>query len=89
MDVEEAIVLKYVDGETAPRVVAKGRRLTALRIQELAEKHGVKIVENPPLVKTLISLPIGEFIPEETYKVVAEILLYIYNIEDEFQRNRR
>lgn len=89
MDVEEAVVLKYIDGEAAPRVVAKGRRFSALHIKKLAEKHGVHIIENPPLVEGLMGLPVGQFIPEETYKVVAEILLYIYNTEDEFQRKRR
>ena len=86
MEVDSAVVLKYIDGEPAPRVTAKGRRLTAERIRELAEKHGVKIIENPPLTETLMNMPVGKFIPEETYKVVAEILLYVYNKENEFER---
>ena len=86
MDVDSAVVLKYIDGEPAPRVTAKGRRLTAERIREWAEKHGVKIIENPPLTETLMNMPVSKFIPEETYKVVAEILLYVYNKENEFER---
>lgn len=86
MDVESAVVLKYTEGEAAPRVTAKGRRLTAARIRELAEKHGIRIIENPPLTETLMNLPVGKFIPEETYKVVAEILLYVYNKENDFER---
>lgn len=88
MDVESAVVLKYAEGEEAPRVTAKGRRLTAQRIRELAEKHSVRIVKNPPLTEALMNLPVGKFIPEETYKTVAEILLYIYNKENDFEGKR-
>ena len=77
MDVDSAVVLKYIEGEKAPRMTAKGRRLTAERIRRLAKEKGVRIIENPPLTETLMNLPVGNFIPEETYQVVAEILMYV------------
>ncbi len=58
-------------------MTAKGRRLTAERIRRLAKEKGVRIIENPPLTETLMNLPVGNFIPEETYQVVAEILMYV------------
>ncbi len=49
-----AVALKYHDGEmSAPRVVAKGTDLVALRIRELAREHGVPVLEAPPLARAL------------------------------------
>lgn len=74
-----AVALKY-DGEVmaAPRVVAKGVELMALRIRDLAEEHDVPLVENPPLARALYAtVKIDEEINPEQYKAVAEIIGYI------------
>jgi len=78
-----AIALKYEE-ETmnAPFVVAKGARKLALRIRELAEEHGIPIVENPPLAKALYqAVEVGETIPEMFYQAVAEVLAYVYRLK--------
>lgn len=74
-----AVALKY-NGEVmaAPRLVAKGVELMALKIRELAEEHDVPLVENPPLARALYAtVKIDEEINPEQYKAVAEIIGYI------------
>lgn len=74
-----AIAIRYdLNLDKAPKVVAKGQRLMALRIRELAIKSGVKIHEDPPLARTLYnSVDIDEEIPENLYKALAQILMTI------------
>jgi flagellar biosynthetic protein FlhB len=63
----------------APQVVAKGVGYLALKIKELAQKHDIPLVENKPLAQALYkSVEVGEHIPTNLYKAVAEILAYIY-----------
>lgn len=80
---EYAVALKY-DSESmaAPIVVAKGRRLIAQKIRDLAEGHGIPIVEDPPLARALYKqVEIGGTIPEALYRAVAEILAYVYRLQ--------
>jgi flagellar biosynthetic protein FlhB len=77
-----AVAIRYhVDSMAAPKVVAKGRNYLALRIRQKATEHGIPIVENPPLAQALYKgADIGQEIPAQFYKAVAEILAYIYRI---------
>ncbi len=78
-----AVALKY-DNQTmdAPIVLAKGRDLVAGRIRDLAREHDVPLVENPPVARLLHSkVEIGQSIPEELFKAVAEILAYVYSLK--------
>jgi len=77
-----AVALRY-DRKTmrAPRVVAKGLRLQALQIRQIAQQHHVPIVENPPLARMLYKYtPLGGEIPTTLYAAVAEILAWVYRI---------
>lgn len=66
----------------APTVVAKGADLLAARIRELAEQHGVPLVENKPLARTLYTATeIGDAIPVALYQAVAEVLAYVYRLQ--------
>jgi flagellar biosynthesis protein FlhB len=78
-----AICLKYDEGGMdAPVVVAKGVDLIAQKIKEIAKENKVAIVENKPLARTLYSrVEIGEVIPEDLFKAVAEILAFVYRIK--------
>lgn len=86
---ELAIVLQYdADTMKAPKVTAKGADLLAKRIRELAIEHGVPIVERKPLAQALYkSVEVGQEIPAQFYKAVAEILAYVYELAG--KRNRR
>jgi flagellar biosynthetic protein FlhB len=78
-----AVALKY-DREkgNAPIVVAKGQNNVALKIVEIAEANRVHIVENIPLAQALYkTVNVGDEIPEQFYKAVAEILAHIYKLK--------
>jgi flagellar biosynthetic protein FlhB len=77
-----AMALEYHRGETAPRVVAKGKNLVAQRIKEIAREHGVPIVENKPLAQALYkSVDIGDMIPAALFDAVAEVLAYLIRLK--------
>ena len=75
-----AIALRY-DRKSmgAPRIVAKGSRLNALRIREIAKQHQIPIIENKPLARMMFKFgKVGGEIPAQLYVAVAEILAYVY-----------
>jgi flagellar biosynthetic protein FlhB len=75
-----AIALQYErEVMTTPRIIAKGANALAAKMRELARRHGVPIVENPPLAKTLFGqADIEDGIPEAVFPVVAKILAWVY-----------
>src|SRR5690606_19379461 len=85
-----AVALKY-DPVTmpAPIVVAKGERLLALRIREVARKHGVPVLEEPPLARALYaSVPVNQYIPANLFHAVAEVLAWVYALRQKAAANR-
>lgn len=76
-----AVALRYDGTRPAPEVVAKGQDLVALQIRKLAEEHGVPVVEDKPLARSLhASAEIGQLVPEELYQAVAQVLAYVYRV---------
>ena len=78
-----AVALQY-DPETmpAPKVLAKGQRLVAQRIKELAREAGVPLVENKPLARALFkAVKIGDEIPEDLFKAVAQVLAFVFGLK--------
>jgi flagellar biosynthetic protein FlhB len=77
-----AVAIRYaLDSAAAPKVVAKGKNYLAQRIRKKALEHQVPIVENPPLARALYqSADVGQEIPANLYRAVAEILAYIYRL---------
>lgn len=75
-----AVALKYDEKETpAPKVIAKGQDIIALKIKEIAKENHIQIVEDKPLARSLyLYCEVGEMIPVEMYQAVAEILAQIY-----------
>lgn len=75
-----AVAIQYKHGEmVAPIVVAKGQDWLALKIRELAATHDVPIIPNPPLARALYRrCDVGDMIPKELFKAVAEVLAYVY-----------
>jgi len=80
--VHVAVGLRYEPREMeAPEVVAKGQRLVAERIKEVARENGVPIVENPELARALFDeVEIGRRIPADLYQAVAEIIAFVYRL---------
>jgi flagellar biosynthesis protein FlhB len=77
-----AVAIRYhVEAMSAPVVVAKGKNYLALRIRQRAVESMVPIVENPPLAQALYkSVDVGQQIPANFYRAIAEILAYIYKL---------
>ncbi len=80
-----AVALRYrPEIDSAPIVLAKGQDELALRIVKVAEEAGVKVMENVPLARALYAqAEINEEIPQELYGAVAEVLVYIFRINEE------
>lgn len=78
-----AIALKYEKGKSrAPVVVAKGQNNVALKIVDIAIASKVHVIENRPLAQALYkTVEVGDEIPEEFYKAVAEVLAFIYRLK--------
>ncbi len=66
----------------APVVTAKGADLLAKRIREIAQEHGVPIMENPPLARTLYAkVELEQSIPPNLYAAVAQVIAFVYKIK--------
>lgn len=83
-----AVALRYdKDKDKAPLVVAKGVDNVANRIKEIAKENKIPIMENKPLARSMYKdVEIGEYIPIELYKAVAEILALVYQLEEKNKR---
>ena len=81
-ELKKAIALTYKEGQYAPRVVAKGRGVTAEAIIACAREAGVYVHEAPELVSLLMQVDVDQHIPPELYLAVAEILAWIYWLEN-------
>ena len=79
-----AAALSYkMESMDAPKVIAKGTDLLALRIKEIAKEHNIPIVEDKPLAQALYkTVKVGGYIPMDLYKAVAEILAYVFKARD-------
>ena len=79
--IQKAVALIY-DGLGAPQISAKGAGEDAQAIIELAQKAGVPLCENAPLVDLLSRLELGDEIPQELYIAVAHIIAFAYQISN-------
>lgn len=77
---QKAVALFY-DGETAPKLTAKGTNEVAEEIIALAKEYDVPIREEPELVNLLARLKLGEEIPRELYIAVAEVIAFAYMLK--------
>lgn len=80
---KKAAALKYDrKQDNAPRLIASGKGQLAKKIIEKAEQEDIPLEKNSDVVDILLTLNIGEEIPEELYAVIAEILSFIYLLEE-------
>lgn len=88
--VHVAVALKYEAEEMrAPKVIAKGTELFAKKIIDIARKHDVPVIENPPIARALFRLvDINREVPPELYKAVAEILMFVYNLREGYKNKK-
>jgi flagellar biosynthesis protein len=85
-----AVAIQYdPQKDIAPRVTAKGQGIVAEKIIELAAKHRVPIRKDPALVQVLSKLDIDEHIPAELYKAIAEILSFVYRMNESWRERQK
>ena len=84
-----AVALAYQGHGTAPKVVASGKGLLADRIIELARENGVYVHESRELVALLMDVELDQRIPPNLYRVVAELLAWLYRIEAALPPDRK
>lgn len=76
-----AVALSYDVSDEAPKILATGKGVVADRIIEKAKEHDVPLYRDHKLADTLSKLEIGEAIPPELYEVVAEVLVFVDDME--------
>jgi flagellar biosynthesis protein len=79
-----AVALQY-DRTGAPRVVAKGKGTLGEKIIEVAKANNIPIEENEVLAGALSNVELGEEIPAELYKAVAEVLIFVLRLSGRFR----
>jgi flagellar biosynthesis protein len=83
---DKAIAILYDENDSAaPKVVASGKGIIAEKIIATAREAGIHIQEDANLVELLSKVPIGEQIPTELYQTVAEVLAFVYKINEKFK----
>ncbi|RKX75506.1 MAG: flagellar biosynthesis protein FlhB [Spirochaetes bacterium] len=80
---KKAIALEYREDLPAPFILAKGQERMAERLVEIARENEIEILPMPELTDSLFTLQIGDWIPEEFYRIVAELLVFIYKVRNE------
>jgi flagellar biosynthesis protein len=78
-----AAAIKYDSaGDSAPKVSASGRGIIAEKIIAIAEQEGIPMKNDPDLIQVLSKLKVGAEIPVELYRAVAEILAFVYSLNE-------
>lgn len=87
--INEAIALRYqAEEDHAPLIVAKGKGEIAEAILKLAQQSGVPTLKDPELVKLLEGVEVGEYIPPEAYALAAEIIAFIWRLEEKIGKEK-
>nr|WP_271716102.1 EscU/YscU/HrcU family type III secretion system export apparatus switch protein [Anaeromicropila herbilytica] len=79
--VKTAVAISYDADDTAPRIIASGKGYVADKMVQVAKESDVPVHKDEKLANTLSKLEIGEYIPSELYGVVAEVLLFVDNLD--------
>lgn len=86
---QKAVSLKYKMGkDPAPKVTAKGQGLVAERIIALAREHKIPIKEDPDLLQVLSQVEVNQEVPPSIYQMIAELLAFIYKVNNEYKSNK-
>lgn len=83
---KKAVAIKYEDTMVAPKVVASGQGRVAERIEELGTENEIHIIQDKKLVEELYRVDIGDNIPPDLYEVVAQLLVFIGDIDSRYKK---
>lgn len=86
-EIKKSVALSYEpEKDIAPKIVAKGKGYIAEKIIEVAKQNGIPLYEDKTLVNLLMYVDLDDIIPTQLYKVVAEVLAFIYKLENYAKR---
>ncbi len=84
---DKAIAILYDENASAaPKIVASGKGIIAEKIIATAKEAGIHIQEDANLVELLSKVPVGEEVPVELYQTVAEVLAFVYQMNEKFRQ---
>ena len=87
--IKKAVGIEYKsEVDHAPKVIAKGSGSLAERIIKVAKEHSIPIYEDPDLVEVLSGVDLYKEIPEVAYQVIAEILAFVYTMNNKWKEKR-
>ena len=78
----KAVAIQYNKELPAPFITARAKGFLADRLMKIAEEHSIPVVKNDLLSETLYIMEPGEYIPDEVFEIVAEILVFIKETQD-------
>ena len=81
--INKAVAIKYKKELPAPFIIGKGKKELAKKIVQIAKNNNVKIMQMEELTESLFYLEIGDWIPEELFEIIAELLVFVYKVKDE------
>jgi len=83
---DKAVAILYDESSgRAPKVVATGQGEIARKIIAIAEEAGIHVQQDQNLVELLAKIPLGDEIPTELYQTVAEVLAFVYQVNEKFK----
>lgn len=83
---KKAVAMRYKQGEDrVPKIVAKGQDKIAERIVQLADEHEIPLFEDASLTEALSYVGLGEEVPENLYELVAQVLAFVYRLEENWR----
>ena len=89
-DTDVAIAIKYDrEKDNAPRVIAKGLRLKAEKLREIAKQFNIPVMRNVALANALYRVDVGQEVPEELYDAVAEVLNFVFALKQEREAGQK
>ena len=88
-ELKRAVALTYKEGQYAPQVIARGRGVAAEAIIACAREAGVYCHESAELVSLLMQVDVDQYIPPELYRAMAELLAWIYWLENRDEHLRK
>lgn len=89
-ETDVAIAIKYDrEKDNAPRVIAKGLRLKAEKLREIAKQYNIPVMRNVTLANALYRVDVGQEVPEELYDAVAEVLNFVFELKQQAEGGQK
>lgn len=88
MNIQQAVALLYPEDKDAPIIMAKEKGVLAQKMIDIAKENNIPVIQDVETTNILSLYEIGEYIPEQTYKVIAKIFAYIRSTYEEDTANK-